>query len=59
MYDLTIKKVKVDSKGRLSTWFSQAKKTMLVGTTTGNEFCLVYAILQKKNVNQKILQKIY
>ena len=32
---------------------------MLVATTTGNEFCLVYVILQKKNVNQKILQRIH
>ena len=33
--------------------------TMLVSTTTGNEFCLVYVILQKKNVNQKFLQRIH
>ena len=33
--------------------------TMLVSTTTGNEFCLVYVILQKINVNQKVLQRIH
>ena len=32
---------------------------MSVWTATGNEFCLVYVISQKKNVNEKILQRIY
>ena len=34
-------------------------KKVKVNYRPGNEFCLFYVILQKKNVNQKILQKEY